>query len=84
VRYAAAECVAVVGQRTGSGTVNENGTIRVGDSDYPSPSAAGLPAVGHTVDGWVKWRVPSLGNHSLADLRVQFLELRAADEEFSK
>ncbi len=53
---------------------------RRGNRADATPSAAGTPLVGHSVDGWVGWRVPSLGNQSLADLRVEFLERRAAGE----
>lgn len=62
------------------GVITEAGTIEFGEHVYPTPSAAGTPVVGHSVDGWVTWRVPSLGNQSLADLRLALLERRAAEE----
>ena len=60
--------------------ITEDGTIQIGDNVYSTPSAAGTPVVGHSIDGWVAWRVPSLGNQSLADLRLELLDRRLAEE----
>lgn len=60
--------------------ITEEGTIRVGGNDYPTPTAAGKPVVGHEVDGWVTWRAPCMGNQSLADLRLELIQRRAAGE----
>lgn len=66
--------------KTARAIVTQNGTIRIGHSDYATPSAAGAPVVGDSVDGWVTWRVPTLGDQSLADLRLALIERRAAEE----
>ena len=60
--------------------ITGDGTIKVGEKVYATPSAAGSSVVGNSIDGWVVWRVPSLGNRSLADLRSELLELRASQE----
>jgi hypothetical protein len=62
-------------------TITENGTIQVGENLYSTPSAAGTPIVGHSVDGWVTWRVPSLGNRTLAELRTELLNRVTTEEE---
>jgi Restriction Enzyme Adenine Methylase Associated len=54
------------------------GTIKIGDREYSTPSAAGAPLVGHSVDGWVSWRVPSKGNQTLAEIRLELLERNAS------
>ncbi len=61
--------------------ITAEGSIRVGDNVYSTPSAAGKPIVGHSVDGWVTWRVPSSGNRTLADLRLELLERRSVEDE---
>ena len=66
--------------RSTTGTVTEDGNIQIGEQRFNTPSAAGNAAVGHPVDGWVSWRVPSLGHARLADLRQQLLEREQADD----
>lgn len=60
--------------------ITDDGNIRVGDNLYSTPSGAGTPVVGHSVDGWVSWRVPSSGNTSLADLRAKLINQTAPEE----
>lgn len=74
------EIVLTIGGTTTSGVIPEDGNIVVGDQRFPTPSAAGNAAVGHSVDGWVKWKVPSLNSQSLADLRNTLLERVSKDE----
>jgi hypothetical protein len=70
------------GGKTAQATITEEGNIRVGEKDYSTPSGAGTPIVGHSVDGWITWRVPLLGNRTLADLRTELLD-RVAEQESS-
>jgi hypothetical protein len=62
------------GAQTTVGVITAEGNVVVGDQVFGSPSAAGKAAVGHPVDGWVKWKVPSMNNKTLAELRRQLLE----------
>jgi hypothetical protein len=62
------------------GNILEDGNIAVGQNIYSTPSAAGIEACGHSVDGWVKWRVPSLNGVSLAELRTQYLDKQNANK----
>ena len=59
--------------KTTRGVITDDGNIQVGGQKFPTPSAAGKPAVGHSVDGWRYWRVPSLGGVPLTDLRTELL-----------
>jgi hypothetical protein len=68
------------GSNTARGVVTERGTIRIGENAYPTPSGAAFAVVKHSVDGWTAWRVPSAGDKSLADLRLQLIDLVAAEE----
>lgn len=52
------------------GVLETDGWIRVAGARYPSPSTAAKVALGvKAVDGWLRWRVPRLGNKSLAEVR---------------
>lgn len=57
-----------------TGIITADGNIQIGEERFNTPSAAGNAAVGHAVDGWVSWRVPSLDDARLADLRQQLLD----------
>lgn len=47
-----------------------DGTIRADNGSFKTPSAAAKQLLGvASVDGWLRWRVPRLGNRSLAELR---------------
>lgn len=70
------------GGQAARGMITEDGNIRVDDEVYSTPSAAGTPIVGHSVDGWITWRVPGMGNKTLADLRTELLD-GAAEQEAS-
>ena len=52
------------------GSLQADGTIKVRGKTYTAPSTAAREAlhVG-SVDGWLKWRVPRLGDRTLADVR---------------
>ncbi len=53
-----------------TGVLNADGTIRIGRTSFASPSGAAKEALDvGTVDGWLRWRVPRLGDRTLADLR---------------
>lgn len=60
------------------GTITADGNIEIGSNSYSTPSAAGVEACGQPVDGWVRWRVPSLGGITLADVRTQLLTSSAS------
>jgi hypothetical protein len=68
-------------KKSARAVVTAEGTIKIGEHSYPTPSAAGKLVVGHSVDGWVTWRVPTKGNRTLADLRLELLERRVADDD---
>lgn len=52
------------------GTLERDGTIRVGGKGYSSPSTAAKHALGvNSVDGWLRWRVPRLGQKTLNEVR---------------
>ena len=59
-----------------TGTITADGNIQIGELRFNTPSAAGNAAVGHAVDGWVSWRVPSLDDAGdrLADVRQRLLQ----------
>lgn len=71
--------------KTTRGEVTSDGNIQVGGQKFATPSAAGKPAVGHSIDGWRYWRVPSRGGVPLAELRAELLNrltsAAGADEE---
>lgn len=47
-----------------------DGSIRVGESLFRSPSEAAREALAvGSVDGWLRWRVPRLGDCTLNDVR---------------
>lgn len=47
-----------------------DGTITVGRTRYATPSEAARAELGvRAVDGWLRWRVPRLGDRCLADIR---------------
>jgi hypothetical protein len=52
------------------GTLLANGTIRIRQRTFPTPTMAAKYAleVG-SVDGWIRWRVPRLDNATLAEVR---------------
>lgn len=52
------------------GTLQADGHIKTDRQSFATPSAAAkhVLEVG-SVDGWLRWRVPRLGNRSLAELR---------------
>ena len=74
------EIVLTRNDNTVHGNILEDGNIAVGQNIYSTPSAAGIEACGHSVDGWVKWRVPSLNGVSLAELRTQYLDKQNANK----
>ncbi len=51
-------------------TLQADGAIKVGNTSFATPSGAAkhVLSVG-SIDGWLRWRVPSLGDRSLAELR---------------
>lgn len=52
------------------GTVKADGTVKVGRESFSTPSGAAKHALDvGSVDGWLRWRVPRLGDRTLADLR---------------
>ncbi len=67
--------------KTTKGTITPEGDIQVGDQHFSTPSAAGTATVGYPVDGWVSWRVPSLSNAKLADLRQKLLDRDEASDD---
>jgi hypothetical protein len=47
-----------------------DGTIRLWEKTFDTPSAAAKQALGvGNVDGWIRWRVPRLGGMTLAAVR---------------
>lgn len=58
-----------------TGEITAAGTIRVGGTEYASPSTAGKVAAGGTsTNGWVAWYVQRVdGWTNLAELREQLL-----------
>lgn len=53
-------------------TLEADGRLRVGGDVYATPSTAAKRALGvRAVDGWLRWRVPRLGDRTLADLRSE-------------
>lgn len=51
-------------------TIERDGRIRVDSGVFASPSAAAKQALkARAVDGWLRWRVPRLGDCTLADVR---------------
>lgn len=53
-----------------TGTITRDGSIRMGKTVYPTPSAAARTALGaQSADGWIRWRVPRLHNATLAEVR---------------
>jgi len=54
------------------GVLQEDGSIKIGSQKYATPSAAARHSRRHgAVDGWLRWRVPRLGNQTLAELREE-------------
>lgn len=52
------------------GSIQADGTIRVGSQNYATPSKAAREALKlKAADGWVRWRVPRLNDQSLASIR---------------
>lgn len=52
------------------GTLEADGSIKTGRQSFATPSAAAKHVLDvGSVDGWLRWRVPRLGNRSLAELR---------------
>lgn len=52
------------------GTLQADGNIKTGRQTFATPSAAAKHVLDvGSVDGWLRWRVPRLGNRSLAELR---------------
>jgi hypothetical protein len=52
------------------GSVQADGSIRVGSRTYATPSKAAREALGlKAADGWIRWRVPRLDDQSLAAIR---------------
>ncbi|MCC7104143.1 MAG: hypothetical protein IT307_03295 [Chloroflexi bacterium] len=52
------------------GKLEGDGSITIGGISYSSPSTAARHVLtGHPIDGWLRWRVPRLGDRSLAELR---------------
>ena len=54
------------------GSLDADGRIRVGNDVYKTPSTAAKHALGvPAVDGWLRWRVPRLGDRTLAEIRAE-------------
>ena len=52
------------------GTIQPDGQIRIGTLIYATPSRAAKEALElAATDGWARWRVPRLGDRTLADIR---------------
>lgn len=52
------------------GSLEADGSITVAGRTYRTPSTAARYALnGRPIDGWLRWRVPRLGNRHLASLR---------------
>ncbi len=52
------------------GVLEADGSVTVGGRTFGSPSRAARFALElKAVDGWIRWRVPRLGNKHLADIR---------------
>ena len=51
-------------------TIEADGKIKVGQLSFSSPSGAAKHVLqSGPVDGWLRWRVPRLGDRSLGELR---------------
>lgn len=54
------------------GVLQADGSIRVGTALSATPSRAARLALNvRTVDGWLRWRVPRLGDRALAQVREE-------------
>jgi hypothetical protein len=52
------------------GSVESDGSIRIGDDTFATPSLAAKEVLGlKATNGWKRWRVTRLGDHTLADVR---------------
>ena len=55
-----------------NGVVEADGSITVQGRTFGTPSPAACYALGLTaVDGWIRWRVPRLGNKHFAEIRTE-------------
>ena len=53
-----------------NGVLQADGTIAVGSASYKTPSEAARKVLAaRAADGWLRWRVPRLGDRTLADVR---------------
>ncbi len=52
------------------GTVEADGSIKIGREKFATPTGAAKHALDvGSIDGWIRWRVPRLGDQTLAALR---------------
>lgn len=57
-------------KRAIEGKLAADGSIRVGDRTYATPSGAACAVLDvGSVDGWIRWRVPRLQDATLAEVR---------------
>jgi Restriction Enzyme Adenine Methylase Associated len=50
-------------------SLRKDGSIKVGEAVYTTPTAAARQVTGRPADGWLRWRVPRLSDQTLAEVR---------------
>lgn len=70
--------------KTTAGVITADGSVKVGDATFPTPSGAGKATVGHAVDGWKCWKLSAPDHRSLFDLRAELLRNVASSQELDQ
>jgi hypothetical protein len=53
-------------------TLQADGSLKIGNTSFATPSGAAKHALDvGSIDGWLRWRVPRLGDRSIAELREE-------------